>query len=191
MAPISEPRERLLDTAVDLFYRQGIHAVGVDLVLSEAQVTRATMYRHFKGKEGLVVAYLEREDTAIRALFAAAADQGGSPRELLDAVVEGVVADATTVHRRGCPFINASAEYPDPDSPVREVVQRHRTWFRQTLAELLAAADVSDPEAGAATLVMLRDAMFVGGYLDGEPAGGPTSDELAAVFRAAARTVIA
>ena len=62
----SEARERLLRTAAGLFYREGIHAVGVDRVLAEAEVTRATMYRHFPGKEALVAAYLDLEDTTVR-----------------------------------------------------------------------------------------------------------------------------
>ena len=164
----SEPRERLLRTAAALFYREGINGVGIDRVLAEAGVTRATMYRHFPGKEALVVAYLEHEDAVIRQLFTDAAAAGGSPDDLLDAVIEGIAADATRLHTRGCPFINASAEFPDPDSPVRAVVRRHRDWFRQTLSAVVTAAGVPGPEQTAAALVLLRDAMLVGGYLDGE-----------------------
>lgn len=178
----SEPRERLLRTAATLFYREGIHGVGVDRVLAEAGVTRATMYRHFPGKEALVVAYLDLEDATIRQLFADAVAAGGTPTELLDAVVEGIAQDATRLHTRGCPFINASAEYPDPDSPVRAVVRRHRAWFRQALTDVAAGAGVADPEQAAAALVLLRDAMLVGGYLDGE--------SVADTFRSTARTVM-
>lgn len=181
--PTSEPRERLLRTAADLFYREGIHAVGVDRVLSEAGVTRATMYRHFAGKEALVIAYLDLEDAVIRGYFEAAAAEGGSPTELLERVVEGVAGDAERYHTRGCPFINASAEYPDPDSPVRAVVRRHRDWFRSTLAEVTAAAGVDDAADAADALVLLRDAMLVGGYLDGAGSVGHT-------FRRTARRVV-
>jgi len=183
-AKTSEPRERLLRTAADLFYREGIHGVGVDRVLAEAGVTRATMYRHFPGKEALVVAYLELEDATLRALFAAAAEAAGdaSPRDLLALVIDGVADDATTRHTRGCPFINASAEFPDADGEVRQVVRRHRNWFRATLASIAAAADVADPDAAAAALVLLRDAMLVGSYLDGA--------DVAADFRRTARRVV-
>jgi AcrR family transcriptional regulator len=166
----SEPRERLLRTAAALFYREGITGVGVDRVLAEAGVPRATMYRHFPGKEALVVAYLELEDATIRGYFAEAAAAGGSPQELLAAVVDGVADDARRYHDRGCPFINASAEYADPESPVRAVVRRHRDWFRATLTDLAAAAGLTDPAATAASLVLLRDAALVGVYLDGEAA---------------------
>lgn len=183
----SEARERLLRTATSLFYAEGIKGVGVDRVLAEAGVTRATMYRHFPGKEALVVAYLEAEDAAIRTLFAdaaaAAAEQSppAGPRELLGLVIDGVAEDATRLHTRGCPFINASAEYPDPDGAVRAVVARHRDWFRATLTELATAADVDDPVGTAASLVLLRDAMLVGAYLDGA--------DVAHDFRRTARAV--
>ena len=173
------PRERLLRTAAGLFYREGITGVGVDRVVSEAGVTRATMYRHFAGKEDLVVAYLDLEDDTIRGYFAQAAEQGGSPVELLEAVIEGVAEDARRYHTRGCPFINASAEYADPSSAVRRVVARHRDWFRATLADVVAAAGVAEPDRVAATLVLLRDAALVGVYLDG--------DDTADAFRRAAR----
>jgi len=182
---VSEPRERLLRTATRLFYEEGIHGVGVDRVLAEAGVTRATMYRHFPGKEALVVAYLEHEDAVIRGLFAAAAEEAAArdaaPAELLGMVIEGVAQDATRLHTRGCPFINASAEYPDADGPVRAVVRTHREWFRGTLTELATAAGSHDPAATAASLVLLRDAMLVGGYLDGR--------DVATDFRATARKV--
>jgi AcrR family transcriptional regulator len=179
----SSPRERLLDTASDIFYREGIHGIGVDRILEEAGVTRATMYRHFKGKEALVVAYLDREDEAIRELFAAASAPGATPRELLDAVIDGVAADVERRHTRGCPFINAAAEFPDAASPVRDVVARHRAWFRQTLGALAEAAGLEGPDAVADTLVLLRDAALVGGYLDG-------SSHTSEAFSRAARAVI-
>ncbi|MBM0127246.1 TetR/AcrR family transcriptional regulator [Pimelobacter simplex] len=185
LVKVSEPRERLLRTATRLFYEEGINGVGVDRVVAEAGVTRATMYRHFPGKEALVVAYLEHEDAMIRDLFAAAADQaattGASPSDLLALVIDGVADDATRLHTRGCPFINASAEFPDADGPVRAVVRRHRDWFRATLTELASAADAEDPAATAAALVLLRDAMLVGSYLDG--------GDVAASFRSTARRV--
>ncbi|MCW2955505.1 MAG: TetR/AcrR family transcriptional regulator [Thermoleophilia bacterium] len=177
---ISKPRERLLETAAGLFYGSGIHSVGVDRILAEANVTRATMYRHFAGKEGLVGAYLALEDERTRARFATLPMGEVEAGELIDLLIEHVAVDVEHHHTRGCPFINAAAEYPDPDSDVRVLVQRHRSWLRGILEESLASAGVDDPAAAAASLVLLRDAALVGGYLDGvEPA--------AAAFRSTAR----
>ena len=79
----------------------------------------------------------------------------------------GLADDVARLHTRGCPFINAAAEYPDPASGVRKAVGDHREWFRSELESLLAAADIDDPPTTAGQLVLLRDAAMVGGYLDG------------------------
>lgn len=164
----SAARERLLQTASEIFYREGIHGIGVDRILADAGVTRATMYRHFAGKEALVVAYLNGEDERLKAAFAAASDgRELTPGEMLVAVVHGIADDVATRHTRGCPFINAAAEYPHADSPVRAVISEHRAWFRGTLGRIVADAGVPEPERAANALVLLRDAALVGGYLDG------------------------
>lgn len=163
----SAARERLLQTATELFYREGIHAVGVDRIIAEAGVTRATFYRHFPGKEDLVEAYLGVEDAAIRSAFAGARELTDDPRELVGLVISALGDDVAHRHTRGCPFINAAAEYPDPASGVRQTVHTHREWFRSELEALLSAAEVDDPTTAAGQLVLLRDAAMVGGYLDG------------------------
>lgn len=166
-AGTSAARERLLQTASELFYREGIHAVGVDRIIAEAGVTRATFYRHFPSKEDLVEAYLGVEDATVRGAFARARDATEEPRELVGLVIDGLADDVARLHTRGCPFINAAAEYPDPASRVRQAVGEHREWFRGELEALLTAAEVDAPVETAAQLVLLRDAAMVGGYLDG------------------------
>lgn len=161
------PRQRLLETSSDLFYREGIHAVGVDRILTEAGTTRATLYRHFAGKEDLVVAYLREEDRMLRELFATAAEVVDDPIDLVRAVIGGIADDVERHHTRGCPFINAAAEFPDPTSPVRAVVADHRAWFRSTLERAVASAGIEPAAEVAGSLVLLRDAALVGAYLDG------------------------
>jgi AcrR family transcriptional regulator len=178
----SEARERLLSTASELFYREGIHSVGVDRVVVTAAVTRGTFYRHFPSKEDLVEAYLAREDDAIRLMFSEAFALETGPDELLELLIQAVADDVTFTHTRGCPFINASAEYPDASSPVRAAIRAHRSWFRSTLAMALEAAERPDPQNAASALVLLRDAALVGGYLDGP-------DEMRETFVATARAV--
>ncbi len=170
----SDARQRLLRTASDLFYREGIHSVGVDRIVAEGAVTRATFYRHFPSKEDLVVAYLQAEDAALRAMFEAVATQlaesEGTPEQVLEAIIQGIADDISRNHTRGCPFINASAEYPDAASAVRLTVADHRAWFRATLEGALAAAGRTEATERAGALVLLRDAALVGGYLDGADA---------------------
>ncbi|GAA1976682.1 TetR/AcrR family transcriptional regulator [Microbacterium pumilum] len=179
----SPARQRLLDAATDLFYGEGIHSVGVDRIIEAAGVTRATMYKQFDGKEGLVLAYLQGEDQQLRTLFVDAAGLSDDPDILLDAVVSGIEADIRHRHTRGCPFINAAAEYPHA-GPVRTLISDHRGWFRATLEQLASAAGLSEPPEVAESLVLLRDAALVGGYLDGH-------DRVAPAFARTARQVIA
>jgi AcrR family transcriptional regulator len=160
------PRDRLLETASRLFYAEGIHAVGVDRLVSEASVTRATFYRHFAGKEALVVAYLQTKDALAHDLFAAAEAKTSDPVALLHAVVVAITEDVCGEGFRSCPFINAAAEYPDPNSAVRQTVQAFRTWFHDILLQLLASTGHPDPAGAARRLVILRDGTMVGGYLD-------------------------
>lgn len=176
-------RQRLLDAATDLFYREGIHSVGVDRIIEAAGVTRATMYKQFPGKEGLVLAYLRGEDEGLRALFAQAASVSDDPDTLLELVITGIEQDIRERHTRGCPFINAAAEYPD-EGPVRELIAEHREWFRGTLEQLARGAGLTEPQDVAASLVLLRDAALVGGYLDGQ-------DRVSPAFARTARGVIA
>ncbi|MFD9286478.1 TetR/AcrR family transcriptional regulator [Streptomyces mirabilis] len=163
----SQPRQRLLETASRLFYAEGIQAVGVDRLIAQGGVTKATFYRHFPSKDDLVLAYLRDRDAAIRAQFAAGAATVGSPEQALDLLIAGIADETCGAGFRGCPFINAAAEYPDPDHIIRRAVDNHRTWFRQTLTSLAAACGHPDPPAAAAMLVLLRDGAMVGGYLDG------------------------
>ncbi|WP_368497088.1 TetR/AcrR family transcriptional regulator [Herbiconiux sp. A18JL235] len=181
---MSEARERLLRVASELFYREGITRVGIDRILREAGVTRATMYRYFDGKEQLVAAYLRREDEALRAAFPdpsrgtqAEALPRTSPeqsRAALDELLVGIADDVVRHHDRGCPFINAAAEYPDPDSEVRRIVRAHRDWFASAVRSRLALAGAPDPDTTTAAIVLLRDGALVGGYLD-DPATARTA----------------
>ncbi|GAB3605333.1 TetR/AcrR family transcriptional regulator [Conyzicola nivalis] len=160
------PRQHLLEVASELFYREGINSVGIDQIVREAQVTRATLYRHFAGKEALVVAYLQREDAMLRSLFEQGEVAAVSPEHMLESALEGIADDATRHHTRGCPFINATAEFPDPESPVRKVVADHRAWFRGSLARYLSDAGIADPAETVDAIAILRDGVLIGSYLD-------------------------
>ncbi|MBE1577518.1 TetR/AcrR family transcriptional regulator [Amycolatopsis roodepoortensis] len=159
------PKIRLLETASRLFYAEGIHAVGVERLVSEAAVTRATFYRHYPTKDDLVAAYLSTTSEQIRA-GVGAATQGKPPREALLAAL-GIVGDRTLDDDfRGCQFLNAAAEYPEPTHHVRQVIDDHRDWFFGVLRDLARDAGHPDPEHAARTLVLLRDGALHGGNLD-------------------------
>jgi AcrR family transcriptional regulator len=159
------PRDRLLDTARRLFYLEGIRTIGVDRLVSEANVTRATFYRHFDGKDELVTAYLKALDGRIRGAYRAAAERVGDPADLLRTLVQDIADQVCGPRFRGCAFINAGVEYPDPDGPVHRAVTEHRAWFHATLLDLFTRAGHRSPDQAARQLVLLRDGAMVGGYL--------------------------
>ena len=161
----SEARERLLKTATRIFYAEGIHSVGVDRIIAEAKVTRATFYRHFPGKEDLVVAYLRAADHAIRGQVEAAATAGLPAPDALRAVAESIAHDIRSPGFRGCAFLNAVAEYPDPDHPVHRAVLAHRQWFLDTVSTLMASIRKTGAEPAAQHFVMLRDGAMAAGCL--------------------------
>lgn len=168
----SPARERLLRTASRLFYGEGIRGVGVDRVMAEADVARGTFYRHFDGKDDLVRAYLEATDQQIRDRVAAAAREITSPADLLVAVASGIGAEVCGAGFRGCPFINAAAEYPDSASAVHRAVLEHRAWFREVLRDAFQRLGAADPGQSADAMVALRDGAMVAGYLgDARTAG--------------------
>lgn len=162
---MSEARTRLLGTASRLFYAEGLHSVGVDRIINSAPVTRATFYRHFPSKDDLVVAYLTQADEAIRARMAAARAERDEPDEIVRSVARTITDAIRNPGFRGCAFLNAAAEYPDPEHPVHRAVRAHRDWFLSTVTELFAAAEELDPEPAAQHFVMLRDGAMAAGCL--------------------------
>ncbi|MFH8442490.1 TetR/AcrR family transcriptional regulator [Streptomyces sp. NPDC018026] len=161
----SEARARLLGTATRIFYAEGIHSVGIDRITAEAQVTRATLYRHFSGKEDLILAYLDQADRGIRAQITAARDSSPSAAGQVRAVARSIVDGIRSPGFRGCAFLNAVAEYPDPAHPVHRAVLAHRQWFLDTVTELLARVGDGDGVVAGRHLVMLRDGAMAAGCL--------------------------
>ncbi|MGV0099165.1 TetR/AcrR family transcriptional regulator [Streptomyces californicus] len=161
----SEARARLLATATRIFYAEGIHSVGVDRIIAEAQVTRATLYRHFSGKDQLVLAYLDQADQGIRAQVEAARAGAAPGADQVRAVARAVADGIRSPGFRGCAFLNAVAEYPDPDHPIHQAVLTHRQWFLDTVTELLAQAGHVPAGAAGRHVVMLRDGAMAAGCL--------------------------
>ncbi|MEU6289715.1 TetR/AcrR family transcriptional regulator [Streptomyces sp. NPDC001705] len=161
----SEARERLLGTATRIFYAEGIHSVGIDRITAEAKVTRATLYRHFSGKEDLVLAYLDLADRGIRGQVAEARAGARSPADEVRAVARSITEGIRSPGFRGCAFLNAVAEYPDPGHPIHRAVLAHRAWFLDTVTELLARTGDAPAEADGRHLVMLRDGAMAAGCL--------------------------
>ena len=160
-------RTRILDAATELFYANGIRGSSADRIIEMVGITKVTFYRHFRTKTDLVVAYLERQAAAEKeALERARENSGGA--EALSNIADLIGTASCMPGFRGCPFINAAAETPDPDDPVRVVVAEHRQWTRDLFASIATDLGLDDPEVVAGQFMMLRDGAMVGGYLGDE-----------------------
>ena len=167
----SPARRRLLDTATRLFYAEGIHAVGIDRIIAEAGVAKATFYNHFPSKDDLVLAYVEEQDRLGREAVAALPKQ--PPRKMIAAILARIGEAAVAGDYRGCPFLNAAAEYPDRASAVRQAIDVRRAWYHGVLRNLLAADGDPAPSVTASLLVALSDGLLETAYMD-DPKGIPS-----------------
>ncbi len=157
----------MLDVAADLFYRQGIHAVGVEAIAVEAGVTKKTLYACFGSKDQLVTAYLVERDRRWRAwLERWIAEHATSAREKLLAVFDALEAWMDREDFRGCGFVNALAETPEPGNPSRAVIIGQKRWMREYLKNLATEAGVADPADFADSALLLFEGATVAASAD-------------------------
>ena len=182
--PGPDARERILEAADRLFYRDGLRAAGIDAVVAEAGVAKMTLYAHFKSKDDLIAAYLRRRDERLRAWFADAIDRhAAATGDRLAAIFAALREWFASPDFRGCAFINATAELPDPAHPGRAAVADHKRQFTALIADALRKARVRDPDSAAGAVVLLIDGAIVAAARDGTPAAADAA-------LAAARTLV-
>ena len=157
----SPAAERILHAASELFYEQGIRAVGVDTIADRAGVTKATLYKNFGSKDELVAAYLRARDERWRAFLQQVTDGHADSVERLLAVFDAYSQDLIAEELRGCAFINATAEIADPNHPARAVAREHKEGVREHLAALAADSGFPDPQALAEQLLILLEGATV------------------------------
>jgi AcrR family transcriptional regulator len=149
------PRERILAVAMELFYRHGIRAVGVETIAEAAGTNKMTLYRHFASKDELVAEYLRRlADKASATWGRLAVEHPGNPRAQLRGWLQQMAAHVGSGDERGCALANAAIELPEKDHPARRVIEAFKTAQRQRIIDLCAAAELNQPE-------MLADELFL------------------------------
>ena len=165
----SSARERILETAFRLFYARGIRAVGVDLIIAESGVAKATFYKHFPAKDDLVVAYLDRVDGIWSGQLHAAAEAAGpDPADQLVGLFDALGSTCRRDGYRGCAFINAAAEAM-PGTAVHERTVAHKHEVLAWVRGLAAEAGAADPDGLARSLTLLLDGGLASGALDADP----------------------
>jgi AcrR family transcriptional regulator len=154
-------RQRILETASEMFYRDGVRAVGIDAIIARSGVAKMSLYRNFPSKDALVTAWLaERNAFFWQRWDKAEASCANDPRGQLEAILEMVGRTASHPKWRGCPFLNTGTEFPEPDHPARAVILTNKRAVRERLRSLAAAAGAQNPDLLAQQLQLLIDGAY-------------------------------
>lgn len=165
-------QQHLLKAAGELFYQEGVRAVGIEAVVERAGVNKMSLYRQFKSKDDLVLAYLRQVDGFFRSRFeASVAKHPHEPRRQLLQVLSDLVARTASPRYRGCPFVNVAAEFADAAHPARQCVADNKKWLLGRLREISAAAGARDPEGLADALALLIEGAYAASQTYGTASG--------------------
>ncbi|MGZ4508231.1 MAG: TetR/AcrR family transcriptional regulator [Blastococcus sp.] len=168
-APSSAARERILETAFRLFYARGLRAVGVDTIIAESGVAKATFYKHFPAKDDLIVAYLDVVDEMWTGqLHSAAEAAGAAPADQLVGLFDALASACRRDGYRGCGFINAAAE-TTPGTAAHDRTVAHKQRVLAWMRDLAQAAGAPHPDRLARSLALLLDGALSSGALDADP----------------------
>lgn len=181
-------QQLLLRAAGELFYQEGVRAVGVDAVVERAGVNKMSLYRQFSSKDELIVAYLEQANDCFFSYFDKSIEKHpGEPVRQIAQYFEDLQHRASREGYRGCPFVNVAAEFPDPLHPARQIVARNKAQLIERLTALTTAAGADDPAALADALGLLIEGVYAASQTYG-PGCGPirSASRVAAQLVAAA-----
>jgi AcrR family transcriptional regulator len=173
----------MLGTAFGLFYAHGPRGVGVDRIIADSGVAKATFYKHFPRKDDLVLAYLDQVDRVWFGQLQAAAEAAGDrPRDQLVGMFDALTSACRREGYHGCAFLNTAAE-SEAGTAVHDRTVAHKQVVREWVTELSRRAGAAEPGRLARQLTLLLDGGLSAGVLDAEP-------EAASAAKAAARVLV-
>jgi AcrR family transcriptional regulator len=165
-AHAGEVRDKILETASDLFYQHGVRAVGVDLVVEKAGVAKTSLYRHFGTKDDLIAAFLERADQEFWEQWDDVSSQHADDAEAeLDAHLGWIGERVGQLGYRGCPQINVAAEFPELEHPARKVAAAHKREMRRRLTIIAERLNADAPDELGGQLAVLINGAFVSTHI--------------------------
>jgi AcrR family transcriptional regulator len=183
---VKSARERILEVATELFYREGIRAIGVDTIVARSGVAKMSLYRSFPSKDELVAAFLEAADQRYWAWWDGVVGRHpGAPCEQLRALFHAVAKKTTSPDYRGCPFVNTATEFPDTSHPGRAVALANKRELRARLGRLAEAIGARQPALLADQLFLLMDGAYSTGQMLAESGPGKALPEAADALIAA------
>ncbi len=184
-----DKREHLIDVAIELFNRHGYHATGVDRIMEATGISKATLYRHFKTKDDLIVAALSKIDEAAREDMRSFVERASAdPRERLLATFGQLEVWLREHSFAGCPFMAAASEFGSEPNIVLQQVQMHKRLYLAYFEELARAAGTPDPRTAARQLVMLHEGAVAFAQVLGVKGAAETARKAAEAILDRART---
>jgi AcrR family transcriptional regulator len=154
-------RDRLVETAIELFYREGIRAIGIDTVVARSGVSKSSLYRTFASKDALIAAFAEEQNRRYWQWWDRTVRQfAGAPRAQIEALLTGVADQIASPQFRGCPFINLATEFPDQAHPGTVIACGNKQEMRRRLADLARAVGAREPRRLGEQLALLIDGAY-------------------------------
>tara|TARA_R110000823_G_scaffold307678_4_gene430946 strand:- start:4928 stop:5494 length:567 start_codon:yes stop_codon:yes gene_type:complete len=181
--PPASKRDIIVNEALKLFYRNGFHATGVDRIIAEAGVSKKTLYSHFRTKDELILATLRKRDEMFRnKMMRETERRASSPEGRLLAVFDFLTGWFKEPDFSGCMFINAAAEFADPDNPSHMVSAEHKRLVAEYICQQAELAGAKDPEALSHEINLLMEGAIVYAYVMGDTQAAARAKEMARVF---------
>jgi len=154
-------RSRLIETATELFYQEGIRAVGIDTVVARSGVSKSSLYRTFASKDELIAAFAEEENRRFWRWWDEIIQRhAGEPRRQITALLEGIGDQIASPQFRGCPFINLATEFPDRQHPGTAIACTNKREMRRRLRALARALGARDPHRLGDQLALVIDGSY-------------------------------
>jgi AcrR family transcriptional regulator len=159
-------RERILATASELFYREGIRAIGVDTVVEQSGVSKTSLYRLFGSKDELIAAFAAEKDRSFWAWWDRTEElHADDPRALLEALLSRIGERIGSPAYRGCAFLNLMTEFPDENHPGRVIARGNKDEMQARLATIVAKLGAADPNRVASQLALIINGAYVTGRM--------------------------
>ena len=171
-------RDELVRKALEIFYREGFHATGMDRLVAETGISKTTMFKHFRSKEELILAVLRLRDEDFRNWLFRRMARAGAPRDQLLAMFDALAEWFASPGFRSCMFIKAASEYPDPGHPIHAQAAEHKRLLFLQLRAIAQDAGAPNPDALARRLLLLKEGAIVTAHLGHEK--DPSGDAKAA-----------
>ena len=170
---MAQTRDRLIDSATRRFYRDGFRNVGIDQVMDDVGISKTAFYKHFRSKDELMLAVLEKMNRGLqgtfRELVERQAGRGASPRDQLRALLDVVAQVVEEDEYQGCIFVNVAMEFPLAHQPAHRAAAQHKREIESFVQDLAARADAPDPRALAQDLCLVMEGAYVTRQVSSDP----------------------